>query len=180
MPMQIQFPQEVGLRDARRVIIRPFTEHDADALFAFFQGLPEQAQRLAWDRIDARTTVDVWARRLDYDRVVPLLALDGERIVADATLHYRSHGPLRRVGRVKWLIDPAYRGAGIGTALVTNFIEMARLNGLRRLTCMLVDGYEQDAQKTLDRMGFESLRLPGYGTDPDGEQVDMLKLILAL
>lgn len=178
--MPIQFPQEVGLRDARRVIIRPFTGHDAEALHAFFRGLPETVQQLAWDRIDARGTVEGWARSINYDRVVPLIALDGARIVANATLHYRNHGPLRRVGRIRWLIDSLYRGAGVGTALITNFLEMARMNGLRHLTCMLADGYETDAVTTLKRMGFEESRLPGYGTGPDGEPVDMLTMILPL
>ena len=178
--MQIQFPQEVGLRDARRVIIRPFTEQDADALYEFFQGLPEKMQRLSWDRIERRSTVERWAHNLDYERVVPLLALDGTRVVADATLHYRDAGPLRRVGRIKWLIDPEYRGAGIGTAAITTFIEMARANGLRRLTCMLVAGLEDDAVTTLKRMGFVEYRIPDYGTDPDGNQIDMVKLVLTL
>jgi RimJ/RimL family protein N-acetyltransferase len=178
--MQIQFPQEVGLRDARRLIIRPFTEHDADALFAFFQGIPAELKQLAWDRLDSRATVESWARDLDYDKVVPLLALDGASIVADASMHYRDYGPLRRVGRIKWLIHPDYYGAGVGTALVTNFIEMARANGLRRLTCILTKGYENEAVKTLKRMGFEEYILPEYGTDPEGRQVDMQKMILAL
>ena len=178
--MQIQFPQEVGLRDARRVIIRPFTEQDADALFEFFQRMPESMQRLSWDRIERRATVDRWAQNLDYERVVPLLAFDGTRIVADATLHYRDAGPLRRVGRIKWLIDPDYRGAGIGTAAITTFIEMARQNGLRRLTCMLVADLEADAITTLKRMGFEEYRIPEYGTDPDGNQIDMAKMVLTL
>ena len=178
--MQIQFPQEVGLRDGRRVIIRRFSEHDVDALFAFFQGLPEAMKRLAWDRIEARSTVENWARAMENDEVSSLLALDGTKVVGDATLHYRDHGPLRRVGRVKWLIEPEYYGSGIGTALLTNFIQIARLNGLRRLTCMLVEGQEEEAVKTLKRMGFEQYVIPDYGTDPDGEQVNMLKMVLAL
>jgi GNAT superfamily N-acetyltransferase len=137
-------------------------------------------QRLAWDRIERRSTVERWAQNLDYERVVPLLALDGTKVVGDATLHYRNAGPLRRVGRIKWLIDPEYRGAGIGTAAITTFIEMARTNGLRRLTCMLVAGLEDDAVTTLKRMGFVEYRIPDYGTDPDGNQVDMLKLVLSL
>ena len=178
--MLIQFPQEVGLRDARRLIIRPFTDKDTDALFAFFQALPERLRRVAWDRLESRHLIETWARDLDYEKVVPLLALDGTNVVADATLHYRNHGPLRRVGRIKWLIHPEYRGSGVGTALITNFIEMARLNGLRRLTTMLVDGLEDDAVATLKRMGFVEYRLPEYGTDPDGDQVDMLKFVLTL
>lgn len=178
--MQIQFPQEVGLRDARRVTLRPFTDKDADNLFAFFQRVPESMRRLSWDRIERRATVDRWAQNLDYERVVPLLALDGTQVVADATLHYRDAGPLRRVGRIKWLIDPEYRGAGIGTAAITTFIEMARQNGLRKLTCMLVADLEADAVTTLKKMGFVDYRIPDYGTDPDGNQIDMVKLVLTL
>ena len=178
--MPITFPQEVGLRDARRVIIRPLAEYDTDALFAFFQSLPEGAKRRAWDRVEDREVVQRWAEQGDHEKAVSLLAIDGTTIVADASLHYRRYGPLRFVGRVKWLIDPAWHGAGVGTALITNFIQMARDNGLRRLTCMLMDGLEDDAVETLTTMGFEAHRIPNYGADPDGNPRDMMKMVLEL
>lgn len=178
--MPIQFPQEVGLRDARRVIIRPFTSHDADALFDFFQTLPETMRRGAWDRLEARETLATWLQDMEHEQVTSLLALDGTRIVADASMHYRRYGPLRFVGRVKWLIDPAWQGMGVGTAVLTDFIHMARENGLRHLTCMLVEGLEDAAVKTLEGMGFRTHRIPHYGADPDGRPRDMLKMVLAL
>jgi hypothetical protein len=76
---------------------------------------PQETRRFAWERIEERSVVEGFAQNLDYDRTFPLLALDGRRVVADATLHYREHGPLRLVGRIKWLIDPKYRGVGLGT-----------------------------------------------------------------
>jgi GNAT superfamily N-acetyltransferase len=178
--MPIRFPQEAGLRDARRVTIRPFTAHDVEALHAFFKRLPLEYVRCAWDRIDQRATVERWAEELDYERALPLVALNGASIVADATLHYRSGGPLRRVGRIKWLIDPEYRGIGLGTVFVNDFITLARENGLRHLTCMLIKELEEDAIDTLKSMGFESYTIPGYGTDPDGTPRDMVKMILKL
>ena len=60
-------------------------------------------------------------------------------IVADATLHRRKNGPLRLVGRIKWLIDPEWRGAGLGTLLVNHFIDTARVNGLRHLAWLVRD-----------------------------------------
>ena len=36
-----RYPQQAVLRDGRRVLIRPFTERDTDALYEFFRGLPE-------------------------------------------------------------------------------------------------------------------------------------------
>jgi len=178
--MPIRYPQEAGLRDARRVTIRPFAAGDIDAVFEFFKRLPEDYVRCAWDRIDRRATVERWVQDLDYEKALPLLALDGQRVVADATLHYRSGGPLRLVGRIKWLIDPDYRGVGLGTVFVNDFIKSARENGLRHLTCMLIKELEEDAIATLKSMGFESYTIPGYGTDPDGTPRDMVKMILKL
>lgn len=178
--MPNRYPQEAALRDGRRVLIRPFTERDTDGLFNLFQRLPEETRRFAWDRIGDRNLIESWGRNLDYDRAFPLLALDGTRIVADATLHRREGGPLRLVGRIKWLLDPDFRGAGLGTVLVNHFIRHARADGLRHLTCMLISDLEKDAVGTLEGLGFESFVIPGYGTDPDGAQHDMTKLVLRL
>jgi GNAT superfamily N-acetyltransferase len=175
-----RFPQEAVLRDGSRLLIRPFTAADADALFSFFQRLPEQVRRFAWDRIDSRALVEQWGLELDYDRVLPLIATDGHQIVADASLHRRHGSPLRLVGRIKWLIDPKYRGLGLGTILVNDFIRIARNDGLRHLACMLIADLESDAVNTLTGLGFQSYLIPGYGTDPDGNQHDMVKLVLKL
>ncbi len=178
--MSIRYPQEAVLRDGRRLLVRPFTENDVDALYDFFLRLPAEVRRFAWDRIDNRALVESWGRELDYSKVLPLLALDRGKIVADATLHRREGSPLRLVGRLKWLIEPEYRGAGLGTLLVNNFIATARSNGLRHLTCMLIADFEADAVRTLKELGFEGYTIPGYGTDPDGNQHDMTKMVLKL
>lgn len=178
--MPHQYPQEVVTRDGRRLLVRPFTQNDTEALFQFFQRLPQDVRRFAWDRIDNRALIERWGRELDYDKVFPLLALDGTKVVADATLHRREGSPLRLVGRIKWLIDPDYRGAGLGTTLVNHFISTARENGLRHLTCFLVADFEKDAIETLQSLGFEGFPVPGYGTDPDGNQHDMVKMVLKL
>lgn len=178
--MPRRYPQEAALRDGRRVLIRPFAARDTEALYALFQRLPEETRRFAWDRIDDRALIESWGRNLDYAKAFPLVATDGVRIVADATLHRREGGPLRLVGRVKWLLDPEYRGVGLGTLLVSHFIHHARTNGLRHLTCMLITDLERDAIATLEGLGFDSFVVPGYGTDPDGNQHDMTKLVLRL
>lgn len=175
-----RYPQEVALRDGRRVLLRPFESTDTQALWDFFQRLPQDVRRFAWDRLDDRELIDGWGRNIDYGKVFPLLAFDGQKIVADATLHRRKGSPLRLVGRLKWLVDPAYRGVGLGTTLVTHFITHARDNGLRHLSCMLIKDLEDGAAATLAGLGFKSHVVPGYGTDPEGRQHDMMFLTLAL
>ena len=176
-----RFPQEAVLRDGRHVLIRPFTRHDTQDLYEFFQRLPLEIRRFAWDNIEDPRLIESWGRNIDYDKVLPLLALvDGHRIVADASLHRRQAGPLRLVGRVKWLIDPEYRGQGLGTSLVNTMITVARSHGLRHLTCMPIADLESDAVRTLESLGFEKYPIPGYGVDPDGNHHDMVKLVLKL
>jgi GNAT superfamily N-acetyltransferase len=174
------YPQEAVLRDGRRLFIRPFAEGDSQALYEFFQRLPEDVRRFAWDNVLDRSLIESWSRNLDYGRALPLLAFDNQRIVADATLHRREGGPLRLVGRIKWLMDPEYRGLGLGTILVNDFINIAKQQGLRHLTCMLISDLEADAVATLADLGFEQYHVPGYGTDPDGEEHDMVKMVLHL
>lgn len=178
--MPHRYPQEAALRDGRRVFLRPFAAGDVSALHDFFHRMPAEYRRFAWDNVDNRVLIEEWGSNLDYSKVFPLLALDGNRIVADATLHRRDGGPLRLVGRIRWMIDPAWRGAGLGTLLVHHLVNIAGERGLRHLSAMLISDLEADAVKTLENLGFQSTVQPGYGTDPDGNQHDMTKLILKL
>ena len=178
--MPHRYPQEATLRDGRRVLLRPFAAKDVDALYEFFHRMPLEYRRFAWDNVDSRPLIEAWGRELDYEKVFPLVAFDGSRIVADATLHRRHGGPLRLVGRIKWMLDPAYRGAGLGMILVQQLVKIARERGLRHISCMLISDLEADAVRTLEGLGFDAFVQPGYGTDPDGNQHDMTKLILKL
>jgi GNAT superfamily N-acetyltransferase len=180
MTVNHRYPEQAVLRDGRKVTLRPFEASDADALHGFFARLPEEIRKFAWDRIEHRGVVEQWASNIDYGKAFPLLAWDGSRVVADATLHRREHGPLRLVGRIKWLIDPEFRAVGLGSTLVNHLIDTARANGLRQLTCMLISDIEADAVETLTDLGFEAYTIPGYGTDPDGGAHDMTKLVFTL
>ncbi len=178
--MPNRYPQEAALRDGRRVLLRPFVDKDVDALHDFFHRMPLEYRRFAWDNVDSRQLIESWGRNVDYGKVFPLVAVDGNRIVADATLHMREGGPLRLVGRIKWMLDPAFRGDGLGTTLVQHLIKIARERGLRHISCLLISDLEADAVRTLEGLGFTSYVQPGYGTDPDGNQHDMTKLIFKL
>lgn len=174
-----RYPTTTILSDGHRVIVRPFQADDAAGLHDFFLGLPVDWRRFAWDRIESRGLIERWADNIDYDRVLPLLAFDGPRVVADASLHRRDHGPLRLVGRVKWLIDPEFRDVGLGTMLVNLLMDAARDMGLRHVTCMLISELESDTIEVLKRLGFKEYRIPDYGVDPDWAAHDMSKLVFS-
>ena len=68
----------------------------------------------------------------------------------------------------------------IPTLLVNHFIDMARANGLRHLSCILLSDVEEDAVRVLSNLGFRSFEIPGYGADPDGGAHHMTHLVLEL
>jgi RimJ/RimL family protein N-acetyltransferase len=174
-----RYPTQTVLRDDRRVMIQPFRSEDADELHAFFLRLPADWRRFAWDRIESRGLIESWANNIDYAKTLPLLAFDGHRVVADASLHRREFGPLRLAGRIKWLIDPEFRGVGLGAMMINLLMDEALAMGLKHLTCMLISDLEQDAIDILAPLGFKEYRIPGYGVDPDGEAHDMSKLVFS-
>ncbi|GMV14080.1 MAG: GNAT family N-acetyltransferase [Polyangiaceae bacterium] len=176
--MPERFPMEAALRDGSRVLLRPLQREDTSSLYEFFQHIPYESRRFAWDDVGDRDLIQSWGENIDYDKVFPLLALDGKRIAAEATLHRRKGGPLRLVGRVKWMVDPEYRGRGLGRVLVQEFVRIAANRGLRHLVCMLIADLERDAVQTLEELGFTGHVIPGYGTDPDGGQHDMVMMVL--
>ncbi|HLU50383.1 MAG TPA: GNAT family N-acetyltransferase [Planctomycetota bacterium] len=178
--MSDPFPVEVGLKDGTRVLIRRLTEHDGPALWAFFERQPMELRRLAWDDVTNRDLVESWAAEVNYETTLPLVAVDGTRIVADATLHYRDRGPLRLVGRVRWFVDSEYRGRGLGKSLAQQLINVARENGLRYLSCMLATRHEARDIEILEERGFVATHFPGYGADPDGAPEDMTYLVCKL
>ena len=49
--MSHHFPTEAVLRDGKRLLVRPFQKEDAPNLLKFFQGLPADLRRFAWDEI---------------------------------------------------------------------------------------------------------------------------------
>ncbi len=177
--MHDRFPCEAVLKDGKRLLLRRLERHDEAALNAFFQRLPTQIRRLAWQDLNS-SVIHEWIQNIDYEKALPVIALDGTRVVGDATLHYREGGPLRLVGRIRWMIDPEYNGVGLGTTFGHHFIHIAKQNGLRHLSCMLATRLEAIEIEELETLGFTSHKFPGYGADPDGKAHDMTLMVFQL
>ena len=53
------------------------------------------------------------------------------------------------------VVSPHARGSGVGSSLLTQAIELARLNGCKRIT-LLTDSTNQSAQRFYQKHGFSS------------------------
>ena len=84
------YPKRVELKGVE-VWLRPMRKDDRDRLFAFFSKLPLRDRRFFKHDVSQREVITNRCQHLDYDQVLPILAVvkenDHEKVVADATLH---------------------------------------------------------------------------------------------
>lgn len=121
------------LRDGSLVTLRPMEKGDEEALYRFFQGLPHDLLLFLRHNVQNREVIHQWVEHLNYDRVLPLLALAGADIVGDATLHRVPHGWKRHIGRVRVVVAPSHQGRGLATLMLNELVGLGYELGLEKL-----------------------------------------------
>jgi RimJ/RimL family protein N-acetyltransferase len=149
-----RYPKEITLRDDARVILRPMVPGDADGLWSFLRQLPEIDKSHFHEDVDRREVVEGWAKSLDYDAALPILAIRGKRVVGSATLYRNKTGWKQRVGIVRILISPDHRRLGLGTAMIREIRHLGEKVALNYLLAEVIEE-QQSAVRALERMGFE-------------------------
>ncbi|MCI0439563.1 MAG: N-acetyltransferase, partial [Chloroflexi bacterium] len=101
------YPKTIDLLGGDKLTVRPMVAGDKAALLDFFLRVPEEDRFFLKEDVTSPRVIEEWAERLNYGRALPLLALDGERIVADGTLHRRRAGSMRHRGEIRIVVEPA-------------------------------------------------------------------------
>ncbi|MBN2498998.1 MAG: GNAT family N-acetyltransferase [Deltaproteobacteria bacterium] len=152
------YPKRFELDDGIEVFVRPMRPDDRDRLFAFFRHLPHKDRRFFKHDVSQREVITNWCENLDYDRVLPILAIlkeeDGrERVVADATLHTERHGWSTHVAEVRLTIHKMFRRKGLGKIMLREIYDRAMMRGVAKVQAM-VRADNEGAIKLLRRLGF--------------------------
>jgi L-amino acid N-acyltransferase YncA len=175
----VKYRQIVTLANGARVLLRPLGPGDKNALVAMFEPIGPDDLKIMRNDVRNRDLVGSWADHIDYQRVFPLIAIANERMIGDATLHFRT-GPGRHIADVRIFLAKEFRRCGLGSAMLRVLIDIARKSGLQQLVAEVV----ADQVKVINafkQLGFElRATYPDYFMMPDGETHDVAVLILAL
>lgn len=153
---------------------RPLEKGDEESLLRFFKGIPAEERQLFKDDVTKPRVIKGWMDHLDYGNILPLLALDGDRIVADATLHRDRRGWSRHVAKIRLTLDPEFRGRGIARALVQEFMEIAAPLRVALLQVETLDT-QKGARALFDSLGFLPVAtLPQHAIDFAGRVHDIV------
>ena len=150
-----RFPREATLNDGHRVTIRPLRSDDADALLQFFLRTPEEDRFYLNNDVTSPEVIAEFTRNISLDVAIPLVAVSDDKIVADSTLHRSRRAARRHVGELRIVVDPDYRGRGLGARLIDELIQLGVDLELERLVFELVDRRETPAIQAARAAGFE-------------------------
>ena len=162
------YPREVGLRDGTRVVLRPMQEDDLDRSQVFFLRLPEADRLHLRMDLTERENVRIRMEATDAMEHWRLVALRGDEIVGDATLHRPRYGWMRHTGEIRCIVAREFQGRGLGGLLLNELFQEATRRGVERLYAEVTPA-ETAAIRILERLGFrQELTLHDRRKSPDG------------
>jgi len=156
------------------LLLRPMQVADETELAGFFSRLPVDERQLFKEDVTRAAVIQGWIRNLDYSNILPLLVLDGSRVVSDATLHRDRRGWSRHVAEIRIALDPDYRGRGLARTLVHEFVDLAPEIGIAILNACVLHA-QKDARDLFEAAGFLHMAtFPHHAIDLAGRLHDLL------
>lgn len=173
-----EYPKKVQIQDGTEVWLRPMRPDDRDRLYAFFKQLPTRDRRYFKHDVSQREVITNWCQNLDYDRVLPILAVtredEHERVVADATLHTEQHGWATHVAKIRCVIAKRMRKKGLAKIMLREVYDRAVLRGIQKIQAEIRDDNTQ-AIALIRRLGFKKEAvLKKHAMDMQGKLHDMI------
>jgi L-amino acid N-acyltransferase YncA len=149
------YPKEATLKDGRVVTIRLLANGDFDKLYAFFKALPEEDRLFMRHDVTDPEVVGKWVEQLDFDRVIPLVAEEEDKIVADGTLHFARHGWARYVGQIRLVTARTHRHVGLGTLIARELVLLAEKRDLEKLQSQVIED-NVGSVRLFEKLGFKT------------------------
>jgi RimJ/RimL family protein N-acetyltransferase len=173
------YRQVFTLKDGARILLRPLTTDDRQALHDLFAPVSADDFRYMRDNVKDPQVINIWIDLLDYTKVFPLVAVFGSRIVGTATLHFHT-GPERHRAEVRVFLSKDFRRRGVGSRLLQGLIELAKRHNLYILEVEIVSD-QNHIIRAFHALGFETRCIyDDYFMLPDGDLRDVAHLILHL
>jgi L-amino acid N-acyltransferase YncA len=172
------YPKTINLPDGLSLTLRPMTRDDQYALYSFFIHLGPEDRRFLRNDVTDRKLIEKWARNLNYDQVLPILAEYDGNIVANATLHYQTFGWGRHVAEVRVTIAPEFRGRKLGAILLKEMAHLACRGKVKKLLARIV-ATREGVIRAFESAGFSHLTvLKNYVKDLHSQQYADIALLV--
>ncbi|MBM3153088.1 MAG: GNAT family N-acetyltransferase [Chloroflexi bacterium] len=180
LPEQIHNHREVvTLRDGTYILLRPMVQADRSHLDELFSRITEEDLNFFRHNVKDPALLQAWCDDLNYNRILPLLALAKDQAVGIVTLHF-FEGPRRHIGEIRLFLAKDFRKRGLGMKMARAMIELARKQGLKILYGEIIAD-QPKVVKAFEQLGFKvQCKLEEFFMFPDGETTDVMVVTLPL
>lgn len=173
------FRQVVTLRDGARILLRPLIPDDRQALIDMFSPTPFEERRYMRHNVNDPDVVGAWCDAIDHEKVYPLVAVVGDRIVGITTLHF-FEGPAKHRGEIRIFLVRDFRNRGLGRKMLQAIIDHGKRRSLYLIEAQVIRDNVNDI-KAFQKAGFEPIcTFEDYFILPDGTLRDVVVMQLRL
>jgi RimJ/RimL family protein N-acetyltransferase len=164
----IVYPRELILKDATPIILRPAEREDLEGLFNFFSRIPKSDLLIYKDDVTKWETVESWFTNPKYNKILQLIALKNDDIIAKGTLHqeglYWHHAV-----EIKLVVEPEYRSRGLGSTMFKILLAEGLLRKFEKIIVRFTPD-NRNFMRILEHYGFKpEAALRCYIDDEEGK-----------
>jgi RimJ/RimL family protein N-acetyltransferase len=180
LPAQIKtFREIITVADGTRILLRPMVKDDHNLLVELYSSINGDDLRYFRHNVKDPGVLKEWSDNLDYNKVIPLIALVKDLPVGNASLHF-GEGPRRHIGEVRIFLTKDFRKRGLGMKMLKAIVDIARKQGLHILTAEVI-AENVRLIKAFESLGFkQQFSLDDYFMFPDGECIDVKFMVMPL
>ena len=166
--------KEVTLKDGTPVAIRPMNVGDLERSLAFFQALPAKDRAYLRRDVTQREVVETRIRAIESGRFQRVVAVVGDRIVADAALELEGHGWDEHVAELRLIVARPYRRKGLGKRLARELYAVAAQAKVEEIVVKMMRP-QIAARSIFRKLGFHEVTLlPDWVKDVSGHRQDLI------
>ena len=171
------YKKETELKDGTKILLRPMVAEDQDVLYEFFQSVSKDVARYLREDVGSRLVVEKWAQNIDYEKTLPILALKGDTIIADATINRRRFGWKHHLGTVRVFVHKDYRDVGLGHLMIEELVDISYKLGVEKLIAEIPD-INIAAINAFTASGFyRAAMIPNMAKDRENMPVDIVVMM---
>ncbi|HEY5475619.1 MAG TPA: hypothetical protein VIK11_02790 [Tepidiformaceae bacterium] len=176
-----RYPRQVELDGGQTVMLRPMVQGDVPVVSEFFARLPEMDRFFLKEDVASAAVVRGWGTNLNYDRALPLLAFEGDRVVADSVLFRHRGGYRQHLGGIRVSVAPELASTNLASVLMRDLIEIAWDSELEGAELELVDQAQDQLIKAAEDLGAVRIATVARAVkDSHGEPRDLVFLRIPL
>jgi hypothetical protein len=148
------YPKEVILRDGTGVSLRPLQRGDASLLVEMFNRFSDEDRWFIEGNVTHLGWTENWLKQIDRDKMLSIVAILEEEIIACGTLTRRLYRPEHHVGKVRVSVVPLFREKNLATWMLLDLINMSMAAEIGTILMPLVEDRDASLIRSIMKLGF--------------------------